>query len=236
MPASKASSVARAARWPDRTAEKVAIANTRVPAAVAAEAAVAQSIVAQSIIDVSCHPGVEIEEPRKLKSLYLLRHAKSSWDKPDLADHDRPLARRGREAARRMAVHMRQAKVRPTLVLCSSAIRAVQTYRAIAPALGPSVELSVEDALYGASWADLLERLQVLPEQVGTVLLIGHNPAMHELAIELAGDGGAGAVAQLVEKFPTGALASLDVPGRWEALGAGLAYVQSLTVPRDLSS
>jgi phosphohistidine phosphatase len=153
-----------------------------------------------------------------------------------MADHDRPLAPRGRRAAGRMAVHIRQANVRPELVLCSSAVRAIQTYRAIAPALGPSVEMSVEDALYGASWADLLERLQVLPEQVATVLLVGHNPAMHELAIELAGDGAAAALAQLVEKFPTGALASLDAPVRWKALGPGQAYLQSLTVPRDLSS
>ena len=131
---------------------------------------------------------------------------------------------------------MRKAKVCPELVLCSSAVRALQTYKAISPALGPSVELSVEDALYGAGWADLLERLQVLPEQVGTVLLIGHNPAMHELAIELAGDGAAGALAQLVEKFPTGALASLGVPGRWEALGPEQAHLGSLTVPRELSS
>jgi phosphohistidine phosphatase len=171
-----------------------------------------------------------------LKSLYLLRHAKSSWDKPDLADHDRPLASRGQRAAARMAVHIRTANVHPELVLCSSAVRALQTYRAIAPALAPSVELSVEDALYGASWADLLERLQVLPERVGTVLLIGHNPAMHELAIELAGDGAAAALAQLGEKFPTGALASLDVPGQWEALEPGQAHLESLIVPRDLSS
>ena len=156
-----------------------------------------------------------------MKSLYLLRHAKSSWDKPDLADHDRPLAPRGRAAARRLAVYMRKAKVRPELVLCSSAVRAWQTYKAIAPALGASVEVSVEDALYGASSADLLDRLRVLPEQVGAVLLIGHNPAMQELATELAGDGDPASLALLGDNFPTGALAALDVPGRWAELGPG---------------
>jgi phosphohistidine phosphatase len=169
-----------------------------------------------------------------LKRLYLLRHAKSSWDKPDLADHDRPLAPRGREAARRMAVHIRKAKVRPQLVLCSSAVRAVQTYKAIAPALGSSVEVSAEDALYGASSADLLERVQAVPEQVGTVLVVGHNPGLQDLAIELTGDGEAAGMAVLGEKFPTGALAALDISGRWAELGPGQAYLASLVVPREL--
>jgi phosphohistidine phosphatase len=169
-----------------------------------------------------------------LKSLYLLRHAKSSWDELDLPDHDRPLSPRGRVAARRMASHMRKAKVQPGLVLCSSAVRAQQTYKAIAPVLGPSVKVSVEDALYGASSADLLERLRALPEQVGAVLMIGHNPGMHELVIDLAGDGEPAAVAQVAEKFPTGSLATLKGPDRWSELAPGQAFLESLAVPRDL--
>jgi phosphohistidine phosphatase len=169
-----------------------------------------------------------------LKSLYLLRHAKSSWDKPDLADHDRPLAPRGRTAARRIAVHMGKAKVRPELVLCSSAVRAVQTYNTIAPALGKSVDVSVEDALYGAGSADLLERLQVVAEDVGTVLLIGHNPGLQDLALELAGDGRPAGMAVIGEKFPTGSLATLKISGPWGGLGPGRAYLDSVVVPREL--
>ena len=172
---------------------------------------------------------------QKLKRLYLLRHAKSSWGDPGLADHDRPLAPRGREAARRMAVHMRQAKVRPALVLCSSARRTVQTYKAIAPVLGGSVEVSVEDDLYGASSAELLNRLRVLPERLEGVLVVGHNPGLGDLAMELAGDGDPAGLALLHEKFPTGALATLRLPGRWAKLSPGQAYLESLVVPRDLA-
>ena len=169
-----------------------------------------------------------------MKRLYLLRHAKSSWDDPELADHDRPLAPRGRAAARRMATHMRKAKVRPALVLCSSAVRARQTCKAIAPGLGPSAKVSVEDALYGASSGDLLDRLQALPEDMRAVLLIGHNPAVQELASELAGDGDPASLALLGDNFPTGALATLDVPGGWAQLEPGHAYLESVVVPREL--
>jgi phosphohistidine phosphatase len=169
-----------------------------------------------------------------LKRLFLLRHAKSDWGDPGVADHDRPLASRGQKAARRLAVHVRHVRVRPELVLCSSARRALQTYEAIAPALGRSFELSVEDGLYGATAEDLLVRLQSVPKRVTTTMLIGHNPGLQDLALAIAGDGDPAALAQLAEKFPTGALASLNAPGEWRSLGPGTAYLESLTVPRDL--
>jgi phosphohistidine phosphatase len=169
-----------------------------------------------------------------LKTLYLLRHAKSSWDDPSLADHDRPLAARGRKAASRMAVHMRQAKVRPDLVLCSSATRAVQTYELIASALGSTTEVLVEDDLYGAGDAELLIRLNGVADAVGAALLIGHNPGLQDLALALAGDGDTPGLTKIGDKFPTGALATLSVPTPWSTLGPGGAYLAGLATPRDL--
>lgn len=169
-----------------------------------------------------------------MKDLYLLRHAKSSWDDPLLGDHDRPLAHRGRETARRLAIYLRQEHVRPALVLCSSAARARQTYDAIAPSLGNSAKLRVEEALYGASCAELLSRLRRVPGPAEAVLLIGHNPALQDLAVLLCGDGDRAALARIREKFPTSAFAALSVPCPWDALGAGKAYLRSLTVPSEL--
>jgi phosphohistidine phosphatase len=170
-----------------------------------------------------------------LKSLYLLRHAKSSWDDPGLADHDRPLAPRGLKAAQWMGNHMRRAKIAPDLVLCSTATRAVQTLDAISAILKEPLAVSVEDDLYGAGDTGLLVRLQDVPDAVGAVLLVGHNPGLQDLALMLAGDGDPGDLVRLGDKFPTCALATLEVPTPWESLGPGHAYLTSLVFPRGSS-
>src|SRR5690348_2022253 len=137
------------------------------------------------------------------RRMYLLRHAKSSWDDPQLADHDRPLAPRGRRAATRMGGYLREEGIHPALVLCSSARRARETQRRAA--VGDDVR--VEEGLYGASAQELLARLRRVPRGVESVMLIGHNPGMQDLALSL-GRGG-GAIDEIGVKFPTGALATL---------------------------
>jgi phosphohistidine phosphatase len=173
-----------------------------------------------------------------LKILYLLRHAKSSWDNPALEDHDRPLARRGMQAAARMGSYFALADVRPDLVLCSSAARATQTIEAIDVAIGIGGflgELKVEGDLYGVGAAGLLARLQDLPETVGSALVIGHNPALQDLAIALAGHGDRTSIMRLRDKFPTCALATLTMTATWADLGAGQADLASLVAPADLA-
>jgi len=171
-----------------------------------------------------------------MRFLYLLRHAKSSWADPDLPDHDRPLTPRGERAARRIAGHIRRERIRPGLVLCSTAARARRTLEIIAPAMGDAVPVRVEDGLYGVDAEDLLSRLREVPDEVDAVLVVGHNPGLQELAVELAGDGNAGALRRLNERFPTGALATLTTAGHWTELGAGTTRLESLIVPRDLAS
>jgi phosphohistidine phosphatase len=166
---------------------------------------------------------------RAMKRVYLLRHAKSSWKHRELADHDRPLAGRGKRAARAIAKHMRAHELEPELVLCSSARRARETLERIKPALGQA-PVRVEGELYGASARELLARLRRLPDAVGSVLVIGHNPAIHELALELAGPA-----PELAGKFPTAALATLAFDGSaWGELGPGAAELVELTRPREL--
>jgi phosphohistidine phosphatase len=164
-----------------------------------------------------------------MKRIYLLRHAKSSWTQPDVPDHDRPLAGRGRRAAKAMAKHMRAQELVPELVLCSTARRARETLEGIEPALGRG-RVRVEGELYGASAHELLARLRRLPDDVGSVLVIGHNPGLHELALELAGPA-----PELAGKFPTAALASLAFDGSvWGELGPEATELVELTRPRDL--
>lgn len=167
-------------------------------------------------------------------TLLLLRHAKSSWADPALPDHDRPLAPRGRRAAERMNAHLLAEGIRPDLALCSSARRARDTLAAIRATL-VSTDVRVEDWLYGADAGDILDQLRAVDAQRSSVMVIGHNPALGDLATDLAGDGDDAAMAQLRTKFPTGALATLDLgPTSWARLRPGAAYLTSLVLPRQL--
>jgi phosphohistidine phosphatase len=170
-----------------------------------------------------------------VKRLWLLRHAKSSWDDPGVPDPDRPLAPRGRRAADLLAAHLAASDVRPGVVLCSSSLRTRQTLAAILPALGDTLEIRVERALYGAGAAELLERLRRLPSRAASAMLIAHNPGIQDLALALAAGGSA--LAGLREKFPTGALATLEVEvERWRDVDNGTATATTLATPRSLES
>lgn len=166
------------------------------------------------------------------RRLFVLRHAKSSWSDPDLDDKDRPLAPRGRQAAELLAEHVRANGIRPGQVLVSPAKRTLETLEGVAP---PG-EVIVEPELYGASTKDLLERLRSVPDEIGSVMVIGHNPAMQALVLELA-DPGSSDPARLqsaAQKFPTGALATFELDGPWAGLGPGTAVLVALVRPKDL--
>jgi phosphohistidine phosphatase len=169
-----------------------------------------------------------------VKRLWLLRHAKSSWDDPDQPDQLRPLARRGIRAAKAMARHMRAAAVAPDLVLCSPARRAVQTWEGVAPGVPPDTAVEIDEAIYHAEGDELLDRLRQVPSGIGSVLLVGHNPGLQDLAVELVGSGAPGLRERLVTKFPTGALATIEVQGEWHELTWGAATLVAVVVPREL--
>jgi phosphohistidine phosphatase len=167
-----------------------------------------------------------------MRRLYLLRHAKSSWKENGLADHERPLAPRGRRAAKAIGRHLREQGIEPELVLCSTATRARETLERIEPLRGER-RLRIEPELYAADAATLLGRIQQIPAAVRSVILIGHNPGLQELAVLLARHGPA--ARELEAKFPTGALATLAFPGRsWDALDRGTAELIDFIRPRDL--
>jgi phosphohistidine phosphatase len=162
-----------------------------------------------------------------VRYLYLLRHAKSSWDDPKLADRDRPLAPRGKKAMKAMARHLRHEGVHPELVLCSPAKRARQTLERVRDSLGEGVAIEVEEDLYTFDEDVLFRRLKRVPASVKSLMVVGHNPAMEELAMLLTGDERAAA-------FPTGALATVAVPVAWSRLRPGSAELASFVRPKDL--
>jgi len=174
------------------------------------------------------------------KRLFLLRHAKSSWDDPGLDDHERPLAPRGRRAVEVLGEHLRDNDIHPALVLCSSSRRTRETLDGVAP----GGETLIEAELYHADAEQLLERLRQVSDDVESVMVIGHNPTMQITALRLSdangSDGDGSHRAQISQKFPTGALATLSFDCRWSELGPGCArlvdYVQPKAIARRSTS
>jgi phosphohistidine phosphatase len=160
-----------------------------------------------------------------------VRHAKSSWDNAALADIDRPLNKRGRQAAVEVARHIAALRPPPEVVLVSPARRAQETLAPIVEALGDRLEIRVEPVIYEEGPTELLEVLRALPEGIGVAMVVGHNPTLEELALFLASDAGSEAFERLAEKFPTGAVASFQVP-TWGQLERGSATLLELWTPR----
>ena len=168
-----------------------------------------------------------------MHTLYLLRHAKSSWAEPELPDRNRPLAPRGRRDAKRIAKHFVRLEIQAELVLCSSAVRTRETLERLRVARGGGSTVLLEDELYGASAEQLLERIRLVPEAIASVMLIGHNPGLQDLALLLVEDGIE--LGRLEEKFPTAALATLTIPERaWSQVGPGAALLTAYIVPKQL--
>ena len=169
--------------------------------------------------------------------LLLLRHAKSSWDDRDLSDHARPLNPRGRQAATAMRDAMTTLGLCPDLVLVSTARRTQETLAALEPwPAAPRVEPM--DSLYLASADSLLGVLQEVAAGVRSVLLVGHNPGIHELALDLVGPEAMTLanpdMRRLSEGYPSGALAEFSVPGGWAGLTKGGGRLVRFLSPRDL--
>ncbi|HXP74078.1 MAG TPA: histidine phosphatase family protein [Stellaceae bacterium] len=169
-----------------------------------------------------------------MHALYLLRHAKSSWTDDKLDDHDRPLSKRGRRDAEAMARHLAAKVGTLDLVLSSTAARTRATLAPLLERLKPRRILLDRD-LYLAPGSALLERLRDTDEGIGTALLIGHNPGLHELALLLADPESPVDLPPLSDKFPTGALASFRFAPAWRRLKPHAATLMAYVTPRDLS-
>ena len=172
-----------------------------------------------------------------MRQLLLMRHAKSSWDDPKLADHARPLNARGRLAAASMGEAMRRLGLAPDVVLVSSARRTLQTLQALEP-WDDTPLIEPMDSLYLANGAQLLTVLQGVAETARSVLLIAHNPGMHELAVTLTGTlamrQDTPTIRRLAEGYPTGALAEFNIVGPWWQLDQSGGRLVRFLLPRDL--
>lgn len=162
-----------------------------------------------------------------MKTLLLLRHAKSSWDDPALDDHDRPLSKRGRRDAPRMGRLLRDEKIVPDVILSSTAERARETAAAVAEASGFSGESRLLRALYLAGPAEILAALRAVRGDARSAMVVGHNPGIEELLSDLTG---------AETHLPTAALARIDLTVRlWGGLEPGVrGRLVHLWRPKDL--
>jgi len=155
------------------------------------------------------------------KTLLIMRHAKSSWKEADLADHERPLNKRGRRDAPAMGTLLRQHGLTPDAVLSSTALRARETAAAVAEACGFGGEISFHAGLYHDAPEGYFEALARLPAGVNVALLVAHNPGVEELLAELTGEDepfSAGAVAQVTLALSDWAQVSLATEGGLTAM------------------
>ncbi|MEE8622537.1 MAG: histidine phosphatase family protein [Alphaproteobacteria bacterium] len=175
-----------------------------------------------------------------MKVLYLLRHAKSSGQRPGSKDYDRPLTDEGRDGASKLGRRMRSRGFIPERILCSGALRARETLDLIAAGLGKDIPAEIDRRLYAANAEQLLRRLQKLDETIGSVLVIGHNPTLQSLAADLAGAGKRAGKRKDIERlgveFPAASLAVFTISGSsWQDLGPGVAALKALVRPKDLA-
>ena len=170
-----------------------------------------------------------------MPTLMLLRHAKSDWSDPALADFDRPLNKRGRRAAPLIGNYLRKQRLVPDLVLCSGARRARQTWDLVSAELRTEAPVRFLRSLYLAPPSRLLATLQRQPAEVERLMMIGHNPGMENLAAQLAAGGSAKLRARMEEKFPTAAVAVFGFEARdWGGVATGGGELQCFVVARDL--
>lgn len=170
-----------------------------------------------------------------MKTLTLLRHAKSSWDDPAMRDFDRPLNRRGRVAARTMGREMRALKLGFDAVVASPAVRVVETIAGLAEGYGRDLDLVYDRRIYLAPQSVLLDIVHEADDARDRLLLLGHNPGFELLALALTGKDSSGKHHALAEKYPTAALAEIELPiTHWRDAAPGIGTLTRFIRPRDL--
>lgn len=171
-----------------------------------------------------------------MRTLLLLRHAKSGWDDPQLGDHERPLAKRGARDAARIGDYLAKHDLVPDLVLCSDAVRTRATLTIVLSRVeGAAPRIVYDRRLYLAEPDAIVAALAEVDAATDRVMVIGHNPGMHALALGLTGSGAGKALAQLALKYPTAGLAVIDFDADgWDRLAAGKGTLRAFVTPKGL--
>lgn len=171
----------------------------------------------------------------KNRRIILMRHAKSAWDDAGLSDFDRPLAPRGQRAATLMGAWLKERNILPGLVLCSASRRTVETWERVSNVLRMTIPVKFERDIYLKSDRVLLEQLRRLDDGVTSVMMVGHHSGIDMLAVKIAGTGPNEVLRRMRAKFPTAAVAVIDLKLKsWAELGEGTGKLVEFVVPKEL--
>lgn len=166
------------------------------------------------------------------RTLVLLRHAKSAWPH-GVPDHERPLSGKGRRNSQAVGTWFLSEGPKPDLVVCSDAVRARHTWEIVATSFREPPPVRIEPRVYGADVEDLVDLARELPDDVFTVVVVGHEPTMSGTSLHLAGPGSdPTALTRIGEKYPTNGVAVLRFEGPWAAVDAGTGRLDTFAVPR----
>ena len=166
-----------------------------------------------------------------MRTLLVLRHAKSDWPEgvPDL---ERPLASRGRRDAAAAGRWLKDEPGQPELVICSTALRARQTWEQVQARLDDGYDVQFDERVYNAPVSGLVSVLREVPVEKTKVLLIGHNPGCVDLVLSLSAGGDPVALGDVETKYPTAGIAEIAISGQWHDLAAGCGELRRFVVPR----
>ena len=164
-----------------------------------------------------------------MKEIYVLRHAKSSWDNSNLNDFDRPLADRGISDAKKMSKFLKDMNIKIDKVLCSNAIRAKETFDLTADGFNFEIDKATYlDKLYFGDTTTIIQDLKELDESLNNILIVGHNPTLHYLVEILTNES--------INRFTTCNLATISHDGEWVSLNSQQCSLKSLIRPKELNN
>ena len=164
-----------------------------------------------------------------MKEIYVLRHAKSSWDNSNLSDFERPLADRGISDAKKMSKFLKDMNIKIDKVLCSNAIRAKETFDLTADGFNFEIDKATySDKLYFGDTTTIIQDLKELEESLNNILIVGHNPTLHYLVEILTNES--------INRFTTCNLATISHDGEWVSLNSQQCSLKSLIRPKELNN
>ena len=164
-----------------------------------------------------------------MKEIYVLRHAKSSWDNSNLSDFERPLADRGISDAKKMSKFLKDMNIKIDKVLCSNAIRAKETFDLTADGFNFEIDKATYlDKLYFGDTTIIIKDLKELDESLNNILIVGHNPTLHYLVEILTNES--------INRFTTCNLATISHNGEWVSLNSQQCSLKSLIRPKELNN
>ena len=164
-----------------------------------------------------------------MKEIYVLRHAKSSWDNSNLSDFERPLANRGISDAKKMSKFLKDMNIKIDKVLCSNAIRAKETFDLTADGFNFEIDKATYlDKLYFGDTTTIIQDLKELDESLNNILIVGHNPTLHYLVEILTNES--------INRFTTCNLATISHDGEWVSLNSQQCSLKSLIRPKELNN